>query len=122
MSLGREREPGALPPVIDAEHMGPCLSGQIANVVEELTTLLNMLESHYGRRPLVYTTSEFDAAYLHGQLPNERFRVRSLFLPPTFRAGQWLIWQFHNGASALASTDPSTSMPFVGPGVISRPS
>jgi lysozyme len=91
------REPGALPPVIDAEHMGPCRSGQIANVVEELSTLLNMLESQYGRRPLVYTTSEFDAAYLHGQLTGEWFWVRSLFLPPTFRASQWLIWQFHNG-------------------------
>jgi len=100
------REPGVLPPVIDAEHMGPCRTGQIVDVVEEVTRLLNMLESHYGRRPLVYTTSEFDAAYLHGQLIGERFWVRSLFLPPKFRASQWLIWQFHNGGRRAGVNGP----------------
>ena len=100
------REPGVLPPVIDAEHMGPCRTGRIADVVEEVTAFLNMLESHYGRRPLVYTTSEFDAAYLHGQLIGERFWVRSLFLPPKFRASQWLIWQFHNGGRRAGVNGP----------------
>ena len=39
------REPGVLPPVIDAEHMGPCRMGQIADVVEEVTAFLNTLEA-----------------------------------------------------------------------------
>jgi lysozyme len=65
-----------------------------------------MLESYYGRRPLVYTTSEFDAAYLHGQLASESFWVRSVILPPTFRASQWLISQFHNGGRRAGVKGP----------------
>ena len=42
-------EHGALPPVIDAEHMGPCRSGQqVSSVIQEITTLRDTLEAHYG--------------------------------------------------------------------------
>src|SRR5262249_18412599 len=40
------REPGALPPAIDAEHMGPCRTGQqVSSVMREITTLLDALEA-----------------------------------------------------------------------------
>jgi lysozyme len=91
------REPGALPPVLDLEDMGNCRSGRlVANLVEEIATALNMLETHYGRRPLLYVTSEFDAAYLQRQFTSEKFWARSLVLPPQFRTDQWLIWQYHS--------------------------
>lgn len=91
------RERGALPPVVDLEHVGPCRSGpQVTNLIEEIATFLTMLEDHYGRRPLLYTTSEFDAAYLQGQFAGEKFWTRSIFVPPQFRKDQWLIWQFHD--------------------------
>jgi lysozyme len=91
------RDEGALPPVIDAEHMGRCRTGQqVSNVIREITTLLDTLEAHYGRRPVIYTSSEFNAAFLQGQLAGERFWLRSLFWPPSFRTGQWVIWQFHD--------------------------
>ena len=94
------REHGALPPVIDAEHMGPCSTGQqVSSVIREITTLIDALESHYGRRPVIYTDLEFDAAFLQGQLAGERFWLRSLFWPPAFRMGQWVIWQFHNAGT-----------------------
>jgi lysozyme len=79
------REHTALPPVLDVEHTGPCRSGlQVVNLVEEIATALNMLEAHYGRRPLLYVTSEFDAAYLQGHFAGETFWARSLLLPPDF--------------------------------------
>lgn len=91
------RESGALPPVIDAEHMGPCRTGQqISSVVQEITTMLGLLEAHYGRRPLIYTSSDFDAIYFQGQLEGEKFWVRSLFWPPAFRTDQWIMWQYHD--------------------------
>jgi lysozyme len=101
------REHGALPPVIDAEHMGPCRTGQqVSSVIREITTLLDALEAHYGRRPVIYTGSEFDAAYLQGQLMSERFWVRSLFWPPSFRTRQWVIWQFHDAGTRAGISGP----------------
>jgi lysozyme len=90
-------DPAALPPVVDAEHMGPCADGaMIEDVATELWRFLYLVEQHYGRRPVVYTTAEFDAAMLEGRLTGERFWVRSLVLPPDFRTDQWVIWQYHN--------------------------
>src|SRR6478736_5404708 len=94
------RESGALPPVIDAEPMGPCRTGQqVSSVVQEIVTLLDALEAHYGRRPIIYTDADFDAMFLRRQLASERFWLRSLFWPPSFRKSQWMIWQFHDAGT-----------------------
>jgi lysozyme len=91
------REPGALPPVVDLEHMGPCRSGpQVADLIGEIDTFLAMLERHYGRRPILYTDAMFDAVHLRGRFARETFWTRSIFLPPWFRTGQWRIWQYHD--------------------------
>jgi lysozyme len=101
------REEGALPPVVDLEHMGSCRSGpQLPNVMEEIMPLLNLLEVHYGRRPVIYTTDEFDAAYLQGQLANDVFWVRSLHALPRFRKDQWVIWQYHDSGTRPGITGP----------------
>jgi lysozyme len=101
------REPDALPPVLDLEDMGTCHSGpQVVNLVEEIVTALNMLETHYGRRPLLYVTPEFDAAYLQGRFTNETFWARSLVLPPQFRTDQWLIWQYHSSGRRAGVNGP----------------
>jgi len=90
------REGNALPPVLDLEHMGPCAGPQPTDIVQDIIDLLTMLEAHFGRRPLIYTTSEFDSAYLQGRLANEAFWARSIFWPPQFRTSQWRIWQYHD--------------------------
>lgn len=90
-------DPNALPPVIDAEHMGPCRqSPQIADVPAEITVFLDALEAHYRMRPIIYTTREFHDAHLAGKFLKERFWIRSLMLPPSFREQQWVFWQYHN--------------------------
>jgi len=101
------REAGALPPVVDLEHMGECRSGpRLPNVFEEVTALLNVLEAHYARRPVIYTTDEFDAAYLQGQLANHTFWVRSLHALPRFRKDQWVIWQYHDSGKRSGINGP----------------
>jgi lysozyme len=92
-------DPSALPPVVDAEHMGPCPGAPTPDnhiVIAMLKEFIATFESHYGRRPLVYTTLDFETAMLDGALAGERFWLRSLVIPPTFRSSEWLIWQFHN--------------------------
>src|SRR5262249_5746880 len=87
----------ALPHVIDAEHMGPCRTGlAVADVVQEIDAFLALVEAHYGRRPLIYTTSEFHNVYLAGRLAGERFWLRSLVVPPRFGGRSWTICQYHN--------------------------
>ncbi|MGI9414159.1 MAG: glycoside hydrolase family 25 protein [Hyphomicrobiales bacterium] len=87
----------ALPPVVDAEHMGPCRnSPQVNDVVKEIAVFLDRLKAHYGLRPLIYTTREFHDAYLTGRFAQERFWIRSLVIPPRFRQAQWTVWQYHN--------------------------
>jgi lysozyme len=91
------REPGALPPAVDLEHVGPCRSGpRLANPTKEIATFLALLQGHYGRRPILYVTSEFDWTYLRGRFDDETFWTRSIVLPPSFRTDRWLIWQYHN--------------------------
>lgn len=91
------REAGALPPAVDAEHMGPCPRRQhVADVRGELLAFMDLVESHYRKRPVVYVTSEFNRAYLDGYFEGESFWVSSLFRPPSFRRRSWLFWQFHH--------------------------
>ena len=94
------KEPDALPAAVDAEHMGPCRTGPaVADVAREIEVFMAAVEAHYGRRPVIYTTGEFDAAYLRGRFAGEAFWARNLglpFLPPRFRTGEWVIWQYHN--------------------------
>lgn len=91
------KDPKALPPAVDAEHMGPCRdTAQIKDVVTELRVFLDLVGQHYGKRPVIYTTREFHDAFLLGAFPKERFWIRSLIVEPGFREAQWLFWQYHN--------------------------
>jgi lysozyme len=100
-------DPGALPPVVDAEHMGPCRQGPaVKDIAAELEIFLDEVEAHTGKRPIIYTTQEFHDAYLTGLFPTERFWVRSLFFPPGFRQDQWIFWQYHNKGARDGATGP----------------
>jgi lysozyme len=92
-------EPSALPHAVDIEQKYPCREGPtITDVPGEVTVFLDMLEARYGRRPLIYTTSEFNQNHLDGALLRERFWLRNLFAQPDFRRNAWVIWQYkHDG-------------------------
>jgi lysozyme len=91
------RDAGVLPPALDAEHMGPCPHGQtVADIRGEMLLFMNLVEAHYGKRPVVYVTQEFHQTYLDGYFETESFWVRSLFLSPSIRQHRWVFWQFHH--------------------------
>jgi lysozyme len=92
-------ERDALPHAVDIEQKNPCREGPtMTDIPGELTIFIDMVEAHYGRRPLIYTTSEFNQTHLDGALLNERYWLRNLFAQPDFRRDSWVIWQYnHDG-------------------------
>ncbi len=90
------RTAGALPAAVDLEHMGPCRDGPtMTDIIGEARTFLDLVQTHYGARPLIYTTREFHDAHLR-ELSGERFWIRSIAASPNFRERDWVIWQHHN--------------------------
>lgn len=82
---------GDLPPVVDIELRGP----SVKKMNEDLAVCLDMLESHYGVKPVIYTSYKF---FKHC-LGNGRFDSYPLWLahynvetPET--DADWTFWQF----------------------------
>jgi lysozyme len=84
----------ALPPAVDVENFEDCAS---PNAAAEIEQFLNTIEARYGARPILYVTRQFHDAH-ERDFPRERFWIRSLYAPPAFRRGDWVIWQHHNHA------------------------
>jgi lysozyme len=84
---------GALPPAVDVENMDGCGSRTV-NAHDQIESFLDLLEQHYGVRPILYVTRQFHQAHA-GEFPHERYWLRSLYAAPDFRTGQWVIWQHH---------------------------
>jgi lysozyme len=100
-------DPNALPPAVDAEHMGPCLqTPAVKDVAAEIGVFLDALQAQYKVRPIIYTTRAFHDAHLAGKFPKERFWVRQLLLAPKFRQGQWVFWQYHNWGRRAGVSGP----------------
>lgn len=96
----------ALPPAVDLEHMGPCRQGPtMTDVPREARRFVDILEAHYGARPILYTTREFHDAHLT-DYRGERFWLRSLFTEPNFRQRDWVFWQHHNGGRKRGISGP----------------
>lgn len=100
-------EAGQLPPVIDAEHMGPCPDGTPAmDPATEIGVFLDVVAARTGCRPILYVTPEFDTTYLRGRLQDERFWVRSIFVPPYIRQANWVFWQYHHDGRRAGIAGP----------------
>lgn len=89
-----------LPHVLDMEwnHRSPTCPARPdgARVRAEAGIFLDMLERHYGTRPLVYTTVDFDADTQITRLPRTQFWLRSVAAPAaeTFPGTRWTLWQY----------------------------
>ncbi|MET0182962.1 MAG: GH25 family lysozyme [Caulobacterales bacterium] len=99
-------DPAMLPPAVDLEHMGPCReNAAITDVAAEARRFLDLVQLHYGVRPILYVTREFHDAHL-ADFRGECFWVRSLYSRPDFRQQDWVIWQHHNRGSKRGVTGP----------------
>ncbi len=94
------KEPNALPHVLDMEwnpYSKTCTHRPDgAKVRAEARRFLSILEAHYGRRPVIYTTVDFFAETGIGRLRGVEFWLRSVAGHPrkTYPSAFWRIWQY----------------------------
>jgi len=93
------RDPNALPPVIDVEYNGQSkckrrLSAE--RVQEKMQVFMDMLERHYGKRPVIYTAPDFYADNLQGAFKNYPFWLRAVAQHPSkvYPNRKWVFWQY----------------------------
>jgi lysozyme len=99
-------EDDALPPVLDVEatptsktcHRHLTQEGAIA----EMKVMLEEMQRHYGKRPIIYTTVDFYQAILaDGAFMDYPIWVRSVKYQPSVKYGPrpWHFWQYQSDGS-----------------------
>jgi lysozyme len=90
----------ALPPVLDVEwnsHSQTC-PGKVdrQTALEKIKILLDAMEAHTGKRPIIYTDPKFHREVLEGEFPDYHFWLRSVAAEPDaiYRERSWSFWQF----------------------------
>jgi lysozyme len=90
----------ALPPVLDLEWNGSSRSCPkripVDLAIEKIKIMLDVMEAHTGKRPIIYTDVTFHHEVLEGQFPGYNFWLRSVAAEPQaiYRERPWLFWQF----------------------------
>lgn len=102
---------GALPPVIDVEwnHDSRTCKGKPprAKVLAKMQLFMDMLEAHYGQRPVIYTAPDFYEDNLVGAFENHPFWLRAVADHPknVYPGRDFLFWQYTG--TGLASGVPN---------------
>ena len=90
---------GMLPPVIDLEFYGDKAQNppEPADVQRELSLMLEQLEAHYGRKPVLYATKASYDLYLAGAYEDYDIWIRDVVSQPSLSDGrEWTFWQYTN--------------------------
>ena len=89
-----------LPPVVDFEYYGKYVKDPPADkeaVRHELSVVLDMLEAHYGIKPIIYATTESYEYLLADHFDGYDLWIRSVYSkPPKEYDGKWTFWQYTN--------------------------
>ena len=96
---------GALPPVIDVEWNGESSCKKRPSrgrVLEKMQVFMDMLERHYGQRPIIYTSPDFYSDNLKGAFSNYPFWLRSVAVHPAkvYPDRNWVFWQYSGSGLA----------------------
>jgi lysozyme len=93
-------DPEALPPVLDLEwngHSKTC-PGKVSRSValQKIQIMLDAMQAHTGKRPIIYTDPAFYREVLQGQLHDYHFWLRSVAAEPhkVYGNRKWAFWQF----------------------------
>jgi lysozyme len=90
----------ALPPVLDLEwntHSKTCPKKlSRAKALDKIKAMLVAMESHTGKKPIIYTDPAFHREVLEGELTNYHFWLRSVAAEPQdkYADRRWTFWQF----------------------------
>ncbi len=88
-----------LPPVIDVEFYGDKESNPPSreSVQKELGVMLERLEAHYGKKPIIYTTKEAYNLYIKGSYEQYDIWYRNVINDSGIPDGRaWTFWQYTN--------------------------
>ncbi|QPC88233.1 glycoside hydrolase [Mesorhizobium sp. NBSH29] len=94
------RERGSLPPVLDMEWNPESPSCKLrpppATVRSEMATFLRIVEKHYGKKPVIYTSVDFFADNELSTFTGYEYWLRSVAGHPTTRYGShpFSFWQY----------------------------
>lgn len=92
---------GRMIPVVDVEYYGDKAkySPKREIVVEELQEMLNLLEEHYGVKPMIYTTYQVYYKYIKGGFDEYPLWIRNVYYSPNVDIGnEWEVWQYSDTA------------------------
>ena len=99
--------PGTLPPVVDVEFAGNCKSWtSIDDVRAQLRGFLMRIEAAWGRRPLLYLTSESERRIIDGHFDDYPIWIRNVFWRPSSGKPGWLFWQFSDDSEVPGIETP----------------
>lgn len=90
---------GMLPPVIDLEFYGDKEKNppKREDVRRELNIMLEILEEHYGQKPIIYATEKSYELYLSGDYEEYDIWIRNVITKPKISDNRdWTFWQYTN--------------------------
>ncbi|WP_220195118.1 GH25 family lysozyme [Ktedonospora formicarum] len=87
------KEAGMLPPVLDLEVTGK----DQKKMLHEIQVFLDMLEQHYGLKPIIYTDFDRYEQYIKGHFENYSIWFRNIIYPVQWsNIPNWSFWQYSN--------------------------
>jgi lysozyme len=93
-------ESDALPPVLDLEwnSASKTCPGKVSRelALQKIKILLDAMQAHTGKRPIIYTDPKFHREVLEGEFNEYHFWLRSVAAQPdvVYRQRPWSFWQF----------------------------
>lgn len=83
----------ALPPVIDIEID---IDQDPSKIRTEIKSMADKLETHYGKKPILYLTYGTYSAYIKDNLQEYDIWIRDVLKFPYLKDREWLMWQYSN--------------------------
>ncbi len=90
---------GMLPPVIDLEFYGDKEKDppKRESVTAQLKIMLELLEEHYGQKPIIYATEKSYKLYLSNDYEEYDIWIRNVISKPKLSDNRsWTFWQYTN--------------------------
>ena len=87
-----------LPPIVDLEYAGNCqMANRKDDLIREISAYLDIIEDHYKKKAIIYTTNEFYKNHMVNQFRDNPIWIRDILSKPDLPDGRsWLFWQYTN--------------------------